>query len=373
MQLNQRYIKLKSYIATTFLKRFIESIFFFFVLIFFINFIEHNSQAKNSDIAVSKIIAIAFYATPAMLDDIAPSIVMLAAIITFFLLSSRSEITIMRSSGLSLWQIIQPAIVTAFLLGILWVTTLNPIAIAMAKTSEAIQTKYLDKEDEEYIAPRNGIWLKQPSLNDSQEEIIIRSQKTYRRSLEMRNVSAWFVNASGEFYKRIDAKSMFFYDGFWLMQDVLISDSQNINSIRKAYTIPTSLNSDFIGQTVLNSFNNPSNFSIFELPDLIKNLKLAGFPTNKFEIHLHKLFNKPLLFVAMTIIACYFAINHIRKNNAAIMIFCGIALGLILYITSQLLSALGSSGVIPVFVTTWTISFVYLAIAVLLIYRKETA
>jgi lipopolysaccharide export LptBFGC system permease protein LptF len=73
----------------------------------------------------------------------------------------------------------------------------------------------------------------------------------------------------------------------------------------------------------------------------------------------------------MTLIACYFGLNHIRNKNTILMIFIGIIIGLIFYITSSIMNALGSSGLIPIFASTWVIAIICLASGILLIYRKE--
>jgi lipopolysaccharide export LptBFGC system permease protein LptF len=73
----------------------------------------------------------------------------------------------------------------------------------------------------------------------------------------------------------------------------------------------------------------------------------------------------------MTLISCFFGLNHIRSQNSLGMIFLGIVTGLTLYITSSIITALGSSGLISVFASTWVIVAICLAIGTLLIYQKE--
>jgi lipopolysaccharide export LptBFGC system permease protein LptF len=53
------------------------------------------------------------------------------------------------------------------------------------------------------------------------------------------------------------------------------------------------------------------------------------------------------------------------------MIFLGVATGLILYITSSIMNALGSSGIIPIFASTWVVAIICLSLGILLIYKKE--
>jgi len=62
----------------------------------------------------------------------------------------------------------------------------------------------------------------------------------------------------------------------------------------------------------------------------------------------------------------------VRNRNTIVLIFLGIVVGLIFYITSSIINSLGSSGLIPIFASTWVIAIICLAIGTLLIYNKET-
>ncbi len=135
--------------------------------------------------------------------------------------------------------------------------------------------------------------------------------------------------------------------------------------------IPTNLDEEFIKQKILNNFENPKIFSIFELPQLIKDLKLAGLNQTKFKSHLNSLLCKPLIFLAMSLIACYFGLSHFRNQKNIILAISGIAVGLIFYITNSIIENLGNSGLVPIFSSTWLISMIYISIGILLIYRKE--
>jgi lipopolysaccharide export LptBFGC system permease protein LptF len=77
------------------------------------------------------------------------------------------------------------------------------------------------------------------------------------------------------------------------------------------------------------------------------------------------------MFIAMTLIACYFGINHIRNQKSIIMITIGVVTGVAFYIASTILNSIGSSGLISVFASTWSVSLICVSIGILLIYSKE--
>lgn len=360
------------YLIKNFLIRFFQVTCGFSLLIFFINFIDSMDKigsTQSGGIFVGAMMA--FLQIPSFLNDIASSLVLIATILTFFTLSSKNEITIIRISGFSLWQIIRPVTICAASLGIFWITIFDLISIKMTKEFNRLESKYVENEMREAFAPQGGIWLKQSNLEKRDEEMVLLAQKVYQDNLEFGGVTIWFFNDKGEFYKKIDAEKIFLKNKFWKLQNITINDSLSINSKFDTMLLPTDLEADFVIQKIVNNFQNVKIFSIFELPKLIKDLTSSGFESTKFKIYFHSLLAKPILFSAMGLIACYFSLNHIRNQNTAFLILCGMVMGLILYITSGIINALGSSSLIPIFASTWLIAIICFAIGTLLIYQKE--
>lgn len=359
------------YIAKIFLIKFLQIVGGFSLLIFFINLIDALDKVKETNGPLYAAMAIAFLQVPDFLNDVIASLVLIAAISTFFLLSSKSEVTVIRMSGFSLWQILRPVAVASVFLGIFWIAVFGPISIQMSKKFNVFEGKYIKNEMREVVALQNGIWLKQVNAENPEEEIIIQAKKVYKDDLEFKIVTAWFFSKNNQFYKKIDARKMFLKNGYWLLQDVVVNDASVLNKTLDRMSIPTNLESDFVMQKIVNNFQNVKLFSLFQLPQLIRDLRSAGFNATKFQVYFHSLISKPLLFLAMTLIACYFGLNHIRNQNTIILICFGIVIGLALYIISSIVNTLGSSGLIPIFASTWVIAVICLAIGTLLIYQKE--
>lgn len=365
-------LNINLYIAKNFLIRFFQVVFCFSLMIFFFNLLDLAEKLRDSGLAFYMIAFMALLQIPPFINDIVASLVLIAAIITFFLLSSRSEITVIRMSGFSLWQILRPLGLTAVLLGIFWVTIFNSLSVQMTKKFNLLEGKYGRNETREVIAPINGIWLKQTNVDNSAEELVIRVKKVFRETMEFEDVTVWFFNNNGQFYKKIDAATMRLEDDSWVLKNAILNDAETINKNLKTIAIPTNLEADFVMQKVVNNFQDVKLFSILELPALITDLQSAGFNSTKFKVYFHSLLSKPLLFLAMIFIACYFGLNHIRDRNGALMIFFGMVVGIILYILSSIILSLGSSGLIPIFASTWVIAVICLAIGTLLIYSKES-
>lgn len=360
------------YLAKNFIIRFLQICIGFSLLIFLINFIDIVERVREANSPFYIAILMSLLQIPDFINDIAPSLVLISAIITFYALSSRSEISIIRSSGYSLWQVAIPVAISAFIIAILWISLFNLFSAFSLNKLQYLEGKYIKHETHQILSPHQGIWIKQNNLDQQNQEIIIQAQSAIKENLEFRKITIWFFDENNNFYKKIDANKAFLKEGFWIIQQGTLNQGDKIiNQKIENLEIASNLDRNFISEKVLNNAKNVKLFSIFQLPKLIHDLKSAGLSSTKFSVYLHSILIIPILFPAMTLIACFFGLNHIRNNNSTLMIFIGVIIGLVLYISSSIITALGSSGLIPTFAATWLVAIISLAVAILLIYKKE--
>jgi lipopolysaccharide export LptBFGC system permease protein LptF len=115
----------------------------------------------------------------------------------------------------------------------------------------------------------------------------------------------------------------------------------------------------------------PDDLLVVDLARLIYDLEESGFSSRKFRVYYYSLLNKPFIFIAAVLIACFFSLGSSRNKNSILYIIAGIMFGLILYIGLSIIQAFGSSGMIPPFSSTWIISVIIISLSILLVFRKE--
>jgi len=365
--------KINSYLIKSFLKNFLLVAFGFSAMFFLINVLDIFEKIKDADFSVFLVFFLAILNIPQSLTSIIVSVVLISAIITFYQLSIKSELTIMRTCGYSIWKISFPILSTAFILGIFWITIFNLFEIWSSKKFYKIENEYIKFEELEGFESNAGTWFRQKNFHQKDEDIIIIARKIYKNSVKFSNVSLWFFDSRNVFYKRIDAEGMFLQNNKWIIQKAIINDDKFINIPAENLEIPTDLKEDFIKKKIINNFDSAKFFSIFELPKLINELDASGLNSNKFKVYFNGQINQILMFVAMIFFATYFGICNARNRKSQIKVFVGIIFGLMVYITSAISVSLGSSGLISTFEATWLVSLFYIAIGILLVYRKENS
>lgn len=376
-----------------------------------INFIENSSKFVDQKGVTGVILMMSVLNTPYFLTGIANSIILMSAILAAHTLSVRSEIVIMRSSGLSLWVIIQPMICAAFLIGVFWVFIFDPLSIIAKKKFYDFDRRFVKSEMRDAIEPDAGIWLKQDNLESEAQRgyestsiqtnkglpsvgnfknssvlvdrlkpnsqpnkpiILILAKKIYQDSLRFGEVSFWFFDKNQIFYKRIDANFAEMANNQWQVSEAIINDDGLINYKTNNLKIATNLDEELVRKKIVNDLKAADIYNIFELQNLIDEMFNSGLNNTKFKVRFSALLTMPFLFAAMSMIGSCFGINHARSGKSNLMIFLGLVCGLAIYITSSIINALGSSGAMSVFASTWIVAIIILAIGIISIYSKES-
>ncbi len=364
------YLKVNRYLCKCFLINFIKIFAAFFIVIFFLNFVD-SIDTSSVEVPLLTSMSIAALKVPDFLNSISPSLVLFASLATFFNLSNRSEITIIRCSGYSMWHIMAPLVVVTFLIGVFWVTAYNNLSIYSYRLSTKMESQIYSNNAREVIRPKSGIWIKQNNPEFDNGYIIVKSKMLYKDNIEMISNSLWFFNNEYKFYKKIDSNQMFLRNGYWEIPSAIVNGKEALNSQVNALTVKSNLNYDIFSEKFLNNLEDPRLFSIFSIPQVIKDLKELGLNSTKFEVQLNYLISLPILFSIMVLISSFFGINSFRDKRSAMKLVFGLAVGLAIYIMINLIKALGASKIIPVFVSTWLVVSICFAISIIVLYKKE--
>lgn len=381
------------YIAKKYIKQFLQIIGAFALLIFLINFIEIFNRNSSSYSGFYVQLKLAILCVPQFVNEISTSVILISAIICYFNLATKNEITIARISGLSIWHITQPIAISSFILGIFWVLVFQPLTTLSLNYIEKTESKIAKNNSQNVVSQNSkGIWFRQENLDLKGQEIIFNSQNANKNDLIFYNNTVWFFDENGVFYKKINSHIMTLKDNKFILEDTITNslipslnyeknqknfkqlskESLNfINQKNNTLIISTDIDQEFIRKKIINNLENVNTFTIYQLPNLIKDMENSGLNSQKFKVRFNYLITLPLMFLAMSLIACFFGINHVRNHRAVIIIFLGIITGVALYIVSAIIASFGSSGLISVFASTWMPSFICIAVAILLIYNKE--
>src|SRR5437764_122726 len=165
-----------------------------FSIIVLVDMVElSRSLGGRSDIGFLRILELTMLEAPSVVLVLLPFVVLFGVMGAFITLNRRGELIAMRSAGLSAWRFITPAAMAAFVIGVLSVGLLNPIA--------ALANAHFEDLRADLTNGGNGrstgeIWLRQ---GDAFNQMVIHanSRDSVEGAIRLKGVSI-FIESVGQ-------------------------------------------------------------------------------------------------------------------------------------------------------------------------------
>lgn len=356
---------LSLYLAKRYAVNLLILLFALLAIIYMFDTVELIRRASKHDIPLSLILQMGLLKLPEVGQTLFPFAVLFSAMFTFWQLTRRYELIVVRASGFSIWQFLSPIIFVGVFLGILHMTVINPVGAVFISKFEDLERTYLKRETNQIAVFQQGLWLRQPVLIQAEKDpestiiepqklisgyVIFHAQKVEQPGWTLKNITALYFKDNDEFLQRIDAKSATLEQQSWKLHDVIIHKKNNNKAKEKTYILPTTLTANDIEE----SFSSPESMSFWKLPAYINTLEQTGFDASRLKVHYHSLLSQPLMFTAMILLAAAVSMRPPRSKGTFIMIVGGIFIGFIIFFFSSFLQALGASQQIPVSLAAWS-------------------
>ena len=299
---------------------------------------------------------------PLILQQTMPFLVLFVGMTTLIALNRRYELVIARAAGISVWQFMTPFVLGAFIVGLLTMLVLNPIAAAGQRQADALEAEL--RGDPSYHNKLSVPWLRQIARGD---DVIIGAKSVLDNGMTLMNAVFIHFDSQGDVILRQDATSAKLEDGYWLLNGVVERAPGEIPTHKDSVQVRTNLKQDFVTERMAQ----PETIAFYDLSNRIKVAKSFGISTKALETQFNSLLSQPFLMVAMTLIAATVSLKFSRFNQSRTVILGGILAGFVLYVVNVLVKAFGSSGVVPPFVATWIPVVVALALGATILLHQE--
>jgi lipopolysaccharide export system permease protein len=319
---------------------------FFFFLIAVISYLEFFTRSLAGDeFDGLQVLLLTIYRVPSICEDVLPFTTLFGSIAAFVLANRRLEVVIARAAGLSAWQFLLPACIVGLTIGIIATTVYNPASTVLRAWSDQIEAKLLDRGAGR--ANRGGpVWIRQAAEG---RESIIGAVKTSERGTNLSQVTAFVFDETGKFQERIDAPTARYTRGAWQIVDATVTRPDRQPKKQESYRLPTTLSPGQVRQT----FDNLEATSFWELPELIETAQRAGLPSSRYELRYNTLLSRPIVLLAMVLIAAIVSLRFSRSRELGNMILAGVGVGFMLYVVSKIAWDLGSGGIVPPPLAAW--------------------
>lgn len=285
--------------------------------------------------------------TPGLSQLLTPFIVLFGGFWMFAQLNRKSELSVMRSAGLSAWRLIGPAMLFAAAAGAFVVLALDPLATRLTGISEFLVNEKSGKETSLVQIFGDGMWLRQI---DGDGTLIINAESIDDKTATLHNVTVWRLTRDSTFLERIDAPTAALAGRLLQLNEATLkSPDSKLPRKTPTYNISTTLTiNDLRAGTPA-----PETMPIWDLPRFANVAEAAGVPRVRYDMRFHDLLSTPLKLVAMVMVAAIFTFRPVRSGGAFGMIVAGVAVGFGLYFLTEIAGALGESGAAPAALAAW--------------------
>jgi lipopolysaccharide export system permease protein len=317
------------------------------LLIFMIDFLELLRVAgKTGDVPVPKLIEIALLRLPAYAEFLFGFAVLAGSNGALLYLNRKSELAVMRAGGMSVWQFLWPGILVAFLLGLFGALVFNPLAAHGRVLAEKKFAATFGKDANLLEADGGGSWLRQNGVDG---ESVIGAVAASNHGLTLTGVMIFLYDHAGHFSERVDGGTATLKDGYWQVQNAWVSRLGQEPEKFDTYLVSTYLTPDRVQDALGSVFS----LSFWELPALIEVTEKAALSADKLRVQFELLLSRPLLCIAMVLLAATVSLKSFRSGGIQTMVGAGMLGGFTFFLVSEISRQFGIAGLTPAWAAVW--------------------
>jgi len=222
---------LSRYLARTYFGNMLLLLFALLAVIYLFDTVELIRRAsKHADVPLSLLLQMSALKLPEVGQVLFPFAILFSAMFTFWQLTRRYELVVVRASGFSVWQFLAPVIGVAVFVGILQVTAINPIGSLFVGKFKQLERTYLKHEENQIAVFKEGLWLRQgidedvggsAGESDDQDKgyVILHAVKIEQPHWILKDVTVLFFGEDDKFNTRMDSKQATLEKGRWRKVD----------------------------------------------------------------------------------------------------------------------------------------------------------
>jgi len=356
---------LTRYIAKLFLVSITTTLAVCGLLIFMIDFVELlRMSGKYGTIAGTSLVSIALLRLPAYIEFLIGFAVLVGSISTLVYLNRKSELAVMRAGGMSVWQFLAPGLMVGLAIGLFGMMVYNPLAASGRAHSDKLFAKAFGNETNLLRAEGGGSWIRQDGADG---ESIIGAAAASNRGLTLTGVMIIAYDRDGHFSERIDAGQAELKDGYWELKNAWVSRLGQEPEKYGSYLVSTYLTPDRVRDALGNVFS----ISFWDLPNLIEAADKAKLSTEKLRIQYESLLARPLLCLAMVLLAATVSLRSFRSGGIQTMVTTGMIGGVVFFLFSEIERQIGIAGLAPAWVAAWLPVLLVLVISTTVLLHQE--
>lgn len=338
---------IRRYIAWRFLLMISLTFFLCAGLIFMIDFIEMLRQAgKYGGTDAFTLIWITLLRLPAYAEILLTFAVLVGSIATLISMARRSELAVIRAGGMSVWSFLWPAVLVAFTLGVFSSTVYNPVAAWARAKAEDLHAQTFGRRSN-FLRQQTGLpWLRQDGADGPS---VLTAAAVSESGISLTEVRIYQYDRQNHFIERVDGRRGHLEDGVWAIEDAWVVRPGRPPQKYAVYHVSTYLSPD----RVKDALGSVISLSFWDLPALIEVIEKAGLSAAPYRVQFQLLLSRPVLLVAMVLLAATVSLRSFRSGGIQTMVVIGMLGGIGFFLLAEVSRQVGVAGLVAPWAAAW--------------------
>lgn len=326
----------------------------FLSLYLVVDFIEKISDFMNQKIAVKLILLYFAAQVPNILVLMLPVAALTSVLITLVLLARNSEIVAFKGSGVSLWRLSSPFLISGFSLCVLVFILSNLVTPMTSEVASEIWDGLVrNRRPDEQKVTVEDVWIREVRL-------LMHFGSYNEENSEARDVSLIFLDNNLNIQKRAEAEKAFFRDDGVILMNAEIKDYHGLDDSEAKHITFTRPYEIFLPDIQRppqglggNNYLNSDELDFKSLSDNVKLLKAEGFYPVRQMVDLQFKFSRPFITLIMLIVGIPIGFWREKGGSVAMGLVPGLLLSFAYLVALELSRTVGYAGILPPFMAAW--------------------
>lgn len=353
-------------------KYWLKQFFKFFVIIqlliltlfVLIDYLSRLDSFLKSDLTLIGALGYVLLKVPYMSAQLTPAGILLSAITVFALMNRNNELLAIRSSGISVYFLIKPAVgAGVFLMILIFFLGETLIPVTMAK-SNYIRYNIIKKGGNKTIGKKD-IWIKSGNR-------LIHINYFDPVNQTVAGVSISTLGKDFLLESRLDAQKGRYREGKWILEQIIeqhhVKDKLDYDVVTIAQKeVELDLEPDDLGEIAKKS----DEMSYSELKRYVKKVEDEGYDATKYKTDMNAKLAFPFICIIMALAGAATGMKRFAKNNIPAAVGAGVVIAFFYWFFYAFCVSLGYGSILPPIVAAWAANLVFLCGGILYLAYTE--
>lgn len=329
-----------------------------------VDFFEKIDNFLDAGLSLSRAGWYFLFNIPFIIAQILPVCVLLAVLITFGLMTKHNEILALKSSGVSVYALLRPAMTIGITMTVFLFFFSEWIAPVTTQKANDIWLREVKKKSA-VVSREKDIWIKD------------RRMITYIRYFNHAHgipygLTLYYFDDDFRLVRRIDAKRGEFRGSRWLLYKVMEQDRMpetgdyEVTS-HQALFVPLG----FEPEDLTTAMRTSEEMGFQELMAYVRKVEAEGYDATVYRVDLHGKVAFPFICIILAMVGTGVALRGNMREGMPVSIAYGLGVAFVYWIFYSFCISLGYGGMLPPVIAAWTANVIFFCFGAILLLNAE--